>query len=112
MVERSEAAGVVMAMSQERRACLGLWVLLLLGAGMEEVVEGCSCHPAHPQQLFCSAEIGKLLTPVFTRTKVKNIKAAVFNNSRKLTLSLSDCECNNQKGGYGFKMGGMALPPD
>lgn len=50
---------VIMAMSQERRACLGLWVLLLLGAGMKEVVEGCSCHPAHPQQLFCSAEIGK-----------------------------------------------------
>uniref|UniRef100_A0A3Q0SNA9 Metalloproteinase inhibitor 4 n=1 Tax=Amphilophus citrinellus TaxID=61819 RepID=A0A3Q0SNA9_AMPCI len=41
-----------------RSVCLGLWVLLLLGAGMEEVVEGCSCHPAHPQQLFCSAEIG------------------------------------------------------
>lgn len=51
-----------MAMSQERSACLGLWVLLLLGAGMEEVVEGCSCHPAHPQQLFCSAEIGELIT--------------------------------------------------
>ncbi len=51
-----------MAMSQERSACLGLWVLLLLGAGMEAVVEACSCHPAHPQQLFCSAEIGKLMT--------------------------------------------------
>ncbi|XP_034725331.1 metalloproteinase inhibitor 4-like [Etheostoma cragini] len=47
-----------MAMSQERSVCLGFWVLLLLGAGMEEGVEGCSCHPAHPQQLFCSAEIG------------------------------------------------------
>lgn len=53
---------VIMAMSQERSVCLGFWVLLLLGAGMEEVVEGCSCHPAHPQQLFCSAEIGKLIT--------------------------------------------------
>lgn len=51
-----------MAMSQEQSVRLGLWVLFLLGAGMEEVVEGCSCHPAHPQQLFCSAEIGKLMT--------------------------------------------------
>uniref|UniRef100_A0A3Q3WGW4 Metalloproteinase inhibitor 4 n=1 Tax=Mola mola TaxID=94237 RepID=A0A3Q3WGW4_MOLML len=49
-------------MSQEQSVRLGLWVLFLLGAGMEEVVEGCSCHPAHPQQLFCSAEIGKLMT--------------------------------------------------
>lgn len=57
---------VIMAMSQERSACLGLWVLLLLGAGMKEVVEGCSCHPAHPQQLFCSAEIGKLTTEATT----------------------------------------------
>lgn len=63
-VERSEAAGVIVTMTQERSACLGLWVLLLLGAALEEVVvEGCSCHPAHPQQLFCSAEIGELKTP-------------------------------------------------
>lgn len=53
---------VIMAMSQERSACLGLWVLLLLGACIKEAVEGCSCHPAHPQQLFCGAEIGKLIT--------------------------------------------------
>lgn len=72
-----------MAMSQERSACLGLWVLLLLGAGMEEVVEGCSCHPAHPQQLFCSAEIGKLLSGdqihfLSTQIKGRNIKAAAL----------------------------------
>uniref|UniRef100_A0A3B3VRN1 Metalloproteinase inhibitor 4 n=1 Tax=Poecilia latipinna TaxID=48699 RepID=A0A3B3VRN1_9TELE len=46
---------------QIRSACLGLVVLLLLGAGLEDVVEGCSCHPSHPQQLFCSAEIGELI---------------------------------------------------
>uniref|UniRef100_A0A3P8X651 TIMP metallopeptidase inhibitor 4 n=1 Tax=Cynoglossus semilaevis TaxID=244447 RepID=A0A3P8X651_CYNSE len=34
-----------------------LWVLVLLGAALEAAVEGCSCHPAHPQQLFCTAEI-------------------------------------------------------
>lgn len=54
-----EAFRVVMAGSEERSLSLGLWVLLLLSAGMEEVVEGCSCLPAHPQQLFCSSEIGK-----------------------------------------------------
>lgn len=54
-----EALRVVMAGSEERSLSLGLWVLLLLSAGMEEVVEGCSCLPAHPQQLFCSSEIGK-----------------------------------------------------
>lgn len=72
MVERSEVARVIMAVSQERSVCLGLWVLILLGAGLEEVVEGCSCHPAHPQQLFCSAEIGKLLK--FRITKVICVK--------------------------------------
>lgn len=52
---------VAVAMSRERSACLGAWVLLLLGAGLEEALlaEGCSCNPAHPQQLFCSAEIGE-----------------------------------------------------
>ena len=76
-----------MALSQERSACLGLWVLLLLGAGMEEVVEGCSCHPAHPQQLFCSAEIGELITEdPFNFCSLKSIKAAVFNTDRELTV--------------------------
>lgn len=56
-----EVLRVVMAGSEERSLNLGLWVLLLLSAGMEEVVEGCSCLPAHPQQLFCSSEIGKSL---------------------------------------------------
>lgn len=56
-----EVFRVVMAGSEERSLSLGLWVLLLLSAGMEEVVEGCSCLPAHPQQLFCSSEIGKSL---------------------------------------------------
>lgn len=56
-----EVFRVIMAGSEERSVSLGLWVFLLLGAGMEEVVEGCSCLPAHPQQLFCSSEIGKSL---------------------------------------------------
>uniref|UniRef100_A0A3B4AJL9 Metalloproteinase inhibitor 4 n=1 Tax=Periophthalmus magnuspinnatus TaxID=409849 RepID=A0A3B4AJL9_9GOBI len=43
-------------MSQHRSACLGLVVLLVLGVLVEDG-ESCSCQPAHPQQLFCSAEI-------------------------------------------------------
>ena len=33
-------------------------VALLLTLTLRDLAEGCSCNPAHPQQHFCSAEIG------------------------------------------------------
>ncbi|KAG7244768.1 hypothetical protein INR49_029787, partial [Caranx melampygus] len=95
VLEQSEAARVVMAMSQERSACLGLWVLLLLGAGMEEVVEGCSCHPAHPQQLFCSAEI-------VIRAKISGEKIVSPSNSSSPYMKMIQYEIKMIKMFKGF----------
>lgn len=84
-----------MAMSQERSASLGLWVLLLLGAGLEEVVEGCSCHPAHPQQLFCSAEI-------VIRAKISGEKIVSPSNSSSPYMKMIQYEIKMIKMFKGF----------
>ncbi|MEQ2258248.1 Metalloproteinase inhibitor 4 [Xenotaenia resolanae] len=83
-----------MAVSQERRACLGLVVLLLL-AGMDEVVEGCSCHPAHPQQLFCSAEI-------VIRAKISGEKIVSPSNSSSPYMKMIQYEIKMIKMFKGF----------
>uniref|UniRef100_A0A3P8S447 Metalloproteinase inhibitor 4 n=1 Tax=Amphiprion percula TaxID=161767 RepID=A0A3P8S447_AMPPE len=36
-----------------------------------EVVEGCSCYPAHPQQLFCSAEIAYTVLHMFVSCSLR-----------------------------------------
>ncbi|KAF3856136.1 hypothetical protein F7725_016859 [Dissostichus mawsoni] len=98
VAERSSSGGagtVIMALSQERSACLGLWVLLLLGAGMEEVVEGCSCHPAHPQQLFCSAEI-------VIRAKISGEKIVSPSNSSSPYMKMIQYEIKMIKMFKGF----------
>ncbi|XP_056292857.1 metalloproteinase inhibitor 4-like isoform X1 [Pseudoliparis swirei] len=84
-----------MTMSQDRSACLGLWVLLLLGAGMEEVVEGCSCHPAHPQHLFCSAEI-------VIRAKISGEKIVSPSNSSSPYMKMIQYEIKMIKMFKGF----------
>lgn len=84
-----------MVISQERTTCLGLWVLLLLGAGMEEVVEGCSCHPAHPQQLFCSAEI-------VIRAKISGEKIVSPSNSSSPYMKMIQYEIKMIKMFKGF----------
>ncbi|XP_045932280.1 metalloproteinase inhibitor 4-like isoform X4 [Micropterus dolomieu] len=90
-----QAVRVNMVISQERTACLGLWVLLLLGAGMEEVVEGCSCHPAHPQQLFCSAEI-------VIRAKISGEKIVSPSNSSSPYMKMIQYEIKMIKMFKGF----------
>ncbi|XP_010729629.2 metalloproteinase inhibitor 4 isoform X2 [Larimichthys crocea] len=84
-----------MAMSQERSACLGLSVLLLLGACIKEAVEGCSCHPAHPQQLFCGAEI-------VIRAKISGEKIVSPSNSSSPYMKMIQYEIKMIKMFKGF----------
>lgn len=92
-MERAEAGGLV-AMSRQRSACLGLWVLLVLGVSMEDV-EGCSCQPAHPQQLFCSAEI-------VIRAKISGEKIVSPSNSSSPYMKMIQYEIKMIKMFKGF----------
>uniref|UniRef100_A0A668AAL4 Metalloproteinase inhibitor 4 n=1 Tax=Myripristis murdjan TaxID=586833 RepID=A0A668AAL4_9TELE len=85
-----------MAVPQVRSVCLGLWVLLLLGVGMEGLVEGCSCNPAHPQQLFCSAEI-------VIRAKISGEKIVSPSNSSSPYMKMIQYEIKMIKMFKGFE---------
>ncbi len=39
-------------------AAVTLALLFFWSVGLKEQVEGCSCAPGHPQQLFCMSDIG------------------------------------------------------
>lgn len=45
------------------RALVGLALILALGS--DNAAEGCSCHPAHPQQLFCYSDVGEWESDAF-----------------------------------------------
>uniref|UniRef100_A0A672Q5Y3 Metalloproteinase inhibitor 4 n=1 Tax=Sinocyclocheilus grahami TaxID=75366 RepID=A0A672Q5Y3_SINGR len=47
------------SVSVSMSAAVTLGLLFFLSAGLnEQVAEGCSCAPGHPQQLFCMSDIG------------------------------------------------------
>uniref|UniRef100_A0A3B4AJM4 Uncharacterized protein n=1 Tax=Periophthalmus magnuspinnatus TaxID=409849 RepID=A0A3B4AJM4_9GOBI len=95
-------------MSQHRSACLGLVVLLVLGVLVEDG-ESCSCQPAHPQQLFCSAEIvirakisgEKIVSPSNSSSpymkmiqyEIKMIKVREWTQAPKYIVAILKCSC-------------------
>lgn len=66
-------------MSRTVRSCF-LTLALLLVWRAEETAEACSCSPAHPQQAFCSSDVGKLAKP----SETERIPAANAENAGKV----------------------------
>lgn len=74
-------------MSWTANSCVITLAILFLWR-VEEIAEACSCSPAHPQQAFCSSDVGKLTH------WVKWMSGKLFFNSLFVLLSrIWKCNC-------------------
>ncbi|CAL8403006.1 metalloproteinase inhibitor 4 [Gadus morhua] len=84
-----------MGMQQVWCVYSGLLVTILLGLGRVRVVDACSCNPAHPQQLFCGAEI-------VIRAKISGEKIVSPSNSSSPYMKMIQYEIKMIKMFKGF----------
>ncbi|KAG7478111.1 metalloproteinase inhibitor 4-like [Megalops cyprinoides] len=76
--------------------CVALVLVLVLTLGLEELVEGCSCNPAHPQQQFCNSEI-------VIRAKISGEKIVSPSNNSSPYLKMIQYEIKLIKMFKGFE---------